>query len=126
MQFGPVGVEQALGQVLKKLGHIGGQAIGLAAGGERSNDLSAHNPLRCFLLLPVVRSSLARRMERPRSKAIVGRNLLKTSTNSPAISTLSVTVAEKLRLVLTTDATKTHLCANRFRWRPFGLQRGSD
>ena len=75
-----------------------------------------------FLLLPVVRSLRSRRMERPCSPAIVGLNLLKTSTNSPVISSLSADVAEKLRLVLTTDAVRTHLSANRLRSR-FGRVR---
>src|SRR5882757_4716040 len=46
-------------------------------------------------------------MERPCSRVIVVPNLLKSSTNSPVISSLSVDVAEKLRLVLTTDAART-------------------
>src|SRR5262245_46180972 len=51
-------------------------------------------------------------MERPYSLVIVGRNLLKTGTNSPVISILSPTVAEKLRLVLTIDAYKSHLASH--------------
>src|SRR5436190_4120334 len=54
-------------------------------------------------------------MERPCSRVIVVPNLLKSSTNSPVISSLSVAFAEKLRLVLTTDVVRTQSIRKAFR-----------
>src|SRR5262249_62356923 len=52
-------------------------------------------------------------MKRLVMPVIIGRNLLKTSTNSPAISRLSVTVAKKLRLGLLNDALMSQCSVNR-------------
>src|SRR5262245_852000 len=105
VQFGPVGIEEALGHALEEVGKVGGQTLRLAVG-QPANCLS-HDPLRsascCRIWLPMVRSARGR-TERPVAATIIGRNLLKTSTNSPAISRLSASVAKKIRLGLLIDA----------------------
>jgi hypothetical protein len=54
-------------------------------------------------------------MERPALGAMIGPNLLKTGTNSPAISSLSKTVAEMLQLGLMADAIRSQSAGKRAR-----------
>jgi hypothetical protein len=97
MQFRPVGVEQISERALEKTGAIGKQAWSFPAGGMR-NFLSSHGPLRCFLLTG---GPFAPQPQSARVRAIIGPNLIKSITNSPAIPILWITVAKMLLLRLT-------------------------
>jgi hypothetical protein len=97
MQFRPVGVEQVSERALEKTGAIGKEAWSVLAGGMR-NFLSRHDPLRCFLLTG---GPSAPQPQGARVRAIIGPNLLKCITNSPAIPILWITVAKMLLPPLT-------------------------
>src|SRR5262249_52008803 len=108
---GPVWIEQASGQRVHELREIGQHARCDALRSTASSCLS-HDPLRstCVVTGSPFRSALiARSTLLP---AIVPLNLLKTSTNSPVISVLWGSVAEKLRLGLRIDAIRSQFARN--------------
>jgi len=123
IELGPVWIEQASGQRVHELREIGQHARCDALRSTASSCLS-HDPLRstCVVTGSPFRSALiARSTLLP---AIVPLNLLKTSTNSPAISVLWGSVAEKLRLGLRIDAIRSQFARNGVAIAERGSDRG--
>jgi hypothetical protein len=50
MQFGPIGIEEASGEVAQDAAEMGEQARRITADDGSANSCSGHDPLRCFLL----------------------------------------------------------------------------